>query len=198
MMPMARRETVRSRTWPTVLKIGSRRARRAPSAKGMDIPTMKRKAGKTRSTKVMPLPARPSLKCLIQAGMSWPPAMSLTRIMVNMTSPRRASMEAMRLARGGDAVAGESAGAVGADIIRHDDRGAELGQSGSCRYYWRATLHEENHAELDRVRGGADGDDAAFSFRGCGERGIRAGADQQRAECKCRDVGDDVARGDAG
>src|SRR5438477_618292 len=64
-------------------------------AKGMERPTMKRKAGKTRSTKVMPswMRGRMSEACCIQEGTcadSGAPARSLTKIMVSMTMPRRA------------------------------------------------------------------------------------------------------------
>jgi len=61
----------------------------------MAMPTMKRNAGKTRSTNVMPLFP---WKCRIHAGTIWveTPAMSFTKIIMNMTKPRRASMEVIR------------------------------------------------------------------------------------------------------
>src|SRR5437879_12671360 len=55
-MPMNSSDRVRMATCPRVLKNGSPFAIRAPIAKGIDIPTMNRNAGKTKSTNVIPLP----------------------------------------------------------------------------------------------------------------------------------------------
>ena len=53
-MPMPSRDTVRMARCPRVFQTGSPLALRPPSAKGTDIPTMNRKAGKTKSTNVIP------------------------------------------------------------------------------------------------------------------------------------------------
>src|ERR1039457_453734 len=76
-IPMNRRDNVRPATWRMIFQRGSPLLRREPRPKGMDMPTMKRKAGKTRSTKVMPLLP---WKCFIHAGtiLSDAPARSLT------------------------------------------------------------------------------------------------------------------------
>src|SRR5882724_5617409 len=55
-MPMNSSDRVRTATCPRVFKNGSPFAIRPPSAKGTDIPAMNRKAGKTKSTNVIPLP----------------------------------------------------------------------------------------------------------------------------------------------
>ena len=97
-MPMSSSENVRSTTCRSVFQTGSPARNRPPKAEGMDIPTMKRNAGKTMSTNVIPLPP---LKWRIQAGTTLceTPAISLTKIMVNITNPRTASMEATREGR---------------------------------------------------------------------------------------------------
>src|SRR5207244_2199549 len=53
--PMNNSDRVRTMTWRRVFQRASPLFSREPSANGMDMPTMKRKAGKTRSTNVMPL-----------------------------------------------------------------------------------------------------------------------------------------------
>src|SRR6266550_1859913 len=55
-MPMAVSDSVRITTWMRISQGDCPLLNLPPSARGMDIPTMKRKAGKTRSTKVIPLP----------------------------------------------------------------------------------------------------------------------------------------------
>ena len=64
----------------------------------MDMPAMKRNAGKTKSTNVIPL--RP-WKWRNQSGTTLCDtlAISLTKIMLNMTNPRAASMEVTRAGR---------------------------------------------------------------------------------------------------
>jgi hypothetical protein len=110
-MPMASNARARVATWRMVFQTDPPLFKRPPSAKGMDMPTMNRNPGNTRSTKVMPLPCLwRSLKCTIQSGVtdSGAPARSFTKIIVNITKPRRASME---LTRGtGAALFGESRG----------------------------------------------------------------------------------------
>ena len=97
-MPISSSESVRVTTWRSVFHTGSPERKRPSSAEGMDIPTMKRNAGKTRSTNVIPL--RP-WKWRIQSGTTLcdTPAISLTKIMVNMTKPRAASIEVTRAGR---------------------------------------------------------------------------------------------------
>ena len=55
MMPIANSARVRAKMWRIIFQRASPLAKRAPSPKGMDMPTMNRKAGNTRSTNVMPL-----------------------------------------------------------------------------------------------------------------------------------------------
>lgn len=78
----------------------------------MAMPTMKRNAGKTRSTNVMPLFP---WKCRIHAGtiLVETPAMSFTKIIMNMTKPRRASMDAIRGLANGAGASGGVGGALG-------------------------------------------------------------------------------------
>src|SRR5664279_1039352 len=110
-IPMNRRDNVLTATWRIIFQRGSPLLRREPRPKGMDMPTMKRKAGKTRSTKVMPLLP---WKCFIHDGtiLSDTPARSLTKIMVNITRPRRASIEVMRAGRTGPEARASESGAV--------------------------------------------------------------------------------------
>src|SRR4029434_2253265 len=56
MMPRSNRASARPITCRTTFQRGSPFSRREPRANGIDMPTMKRNAGNTRSTKVMPLP----------------------------------------------------------------------------------------------------------------------------------------------
>src|SRR6266850_5228217 len=49
-IPINKRDAARRATCESVFQIGSPLSRRDPRAKGMDIPTMKRNAGNTRST----------------------------------------------------------------------------------------------------------------------------------------------------
>jgi hypothetical protein len=67
---------------------------RALNAKGTDIPTMKRKAGKTKSTKV--IASASAGMCFIHCGTLDTPANSFTKIITNIVIPRKASIEVMR------------------------------------------------------------------------------------------------------
>src|ERR1700722_9139171 len=99
-MPMLNSASVRPVTCKIVFQHGTPARKRPPSANGIDMPTMKRNAGKTISTNVIPL--RP-WKWRIQSGtiLGETPAISLTKIMVNMTKPRNASIDVMRGTGGG-------------------------------------------------------------------------------------------------
>ncbi len=123
MMPSARSEMVRMRMCKSVFQTRSPLFIREPSAKGIDMPTMNRNPGNTRSTKVMPLPPRwRSLKCTIQSGTNslGAPARSFTKIIVNIRKPRRASMEVMRGARGTGALGVSAAVGVGDSAVSGD------------------------------------------------------------------------------
>src|SRR5688500_11120323 len=63
-------------------------------ANGSDIPTMKRKAGKTISTNV--IASASAGTCFIQAGMPDTPATSFTKIITRIVMPRKASIERIR------------------------------------------------------------------------------------------------------
>ena len=98
-MPSASKASVLVTTCKTILQRASPRFKREPRANGIDMPTRNRNAGKTKSTNVIPLPVWwRSLKCAIQSGtiFSGAPARSFTKIIMNITKPRKASMEVIR------------------------------------------------------------------------------------------------------
>src|SRR5688500_3640352 len=74
-------------------------AMRLRRARGIDMPTMNKKAGNTTSTKVIPS-ALPGWMCFIHAGADLTLATSLTNSMRNMTTPRRTSTDTTRSASG--------------------------------------------------------------------------------------------------
>jgi hypothetical protein len=63
-------------------------------AKGSDIPTIKRNAGKTISTKV--IPSAVAGICFIHCGIPDTPATSFTKTITKIVMPRNASTDLMR------------------------------------------------------------------------------------------------------
>jgi hypothetical protein len=102
---------------------------RAPSASGIDIPVIKRNAGKTRSVNVMPSTSGATWRR--NAGVSVTPAISLTNSINRTSSPRRRSTDSNRRELG-PALTISSAGPAdgGAKIVLTSDDEWRTGSAG--------------------------------------------------------------------
>jgi hypothetical protein len=97
------------------------------NASGIETPAMKRNAGNTMSGSV--IASALALACRSQLGARATPARSLTKIINVITSPRKASTDAMRSRAEAGAGTGDSAGtgtaADGSEFMVSLDRGAD-------------------------------------------------------------------------
>src|SRR5471030_1266245 len=92
--PSTSSPAARANTWRQRCAAVSPAACRCAMAKGIDMPTMNRKAGNTTSGKVMASASAAAYS--IQAGMPRTPASVFTKIMTRMVMPRKASIASIR------------------------------------------------------------------------------------------------------